>query len=58
VVALEQVLDATPEQLARLGAEGRARVQAQHDVRKIGVQLAQLMRGITGASPLPSDKQP
>jgi glycosyltransferase involved in cell wall biosynthesis len=44
VEALEAVLDATPAQLAALGAEGRARVLAQHDTRKIGPELAQIMR--------------
>jgi colanic acid/amylovoran biosynthesis glycosyltransferase len=45
VKGLEQVLAAPPEMLVALGAHGRARVQARHDIGKITAQLADLMRG-------------
>jgi glycosyltransferase involved in cell wall biosynthesis len=37
--ALEKILDASPQQLEQFGADGRARVRAQHDVAVIGKQL-------------------
>jgi colanic acid/amylovoran biosynthesis glycosyltransferase len=44
VTAIEQVLAAPPETLAALGAEGRRRVQAQHEIGQITRDLAELMK--------------
>jgi glycosyltransferase involved in cell wall biosynthesis len=45
VKALEEVISATPERLAAMGATGRARVLERHDARKIAGHIATLLRG-------------
>lgn len=40
--AMRAALDSTPAELAALGAEGRRRVEAQHDITKSAAQLAAL----------------
>jgi colanic acid/amylovoran biosynthesis glycosyltransferase len=46
VTALEEVLAASPARLAAMGAEGRARVEARHDTRKVGAALGALLGGL------------
>ncbi len=42
--ALQEVLDAPIEQLSQWGQHGRACVAEQHDIRRIGAQMAALLR--------------
>jgi colanic acid/amylovoran biosynthesis glycosyltransferase len=44
VDALEEVLASTPEALDKLGAVGRARVRADHEMGRIGEQIGSLLR--------------
>jgi glycosyltransferase involved in cell wall biosynthesis len=44
VAALEEVLSSSPEALATLGAAGRVRVRARHEIGRIGRQIGQLMK--------------
>ncbi|MCZ0811249.1 glycosyltransferase family 4 protein [Roseovarius sp. EGI FJ00037] len=46
--AMDDALDAPPETLARKGAEGRRRIQAQHDVNKNARQLKALFNANEG----------
>lgn len=44
VVAMEKVLDATPDRLNKMGQVGRSRVLVEHDSRRNGRQLAAMFR--------------
>lgn len=53
--ALREVLAASPEELARLGNEGRRRVRAQHDIRVSARALAKLFGATPGDRATSSD---
>jgi glycosyltransferase involved in cell wall biosynthesis len=44
VTALEEVLASTPQALQALGAAGRERVRAEHEMGRIGAQIGALLR--------------
>jgi glycosyltransferase involved in cell wall biosynthesis len=50
VAAMAEALAAAPETLARMGAEGRARVLAAHDARCNGSRLTAYLRELDGAA--------
>lgn len=43
--AMQAALDATPEQLARMGEAGKRRVQERHNIRTEAAKLARILRG-------------
>jgi colanic acid/amylovoran biosynthesis glycosyltransferase len=47
VIALEEVLTASPDTLEALGKAGRSRVRARHEIGKIGQQIGTLIRQFT-----------
>jgi colanic acid/amylovoran biosynthesis glycosyltransferase len=49
--ALRSALTASPERLTAMGAVGRAQVLQRHDARKIGAQIATLMRQLAMEPP-------
>ncbi|NRB36660.1 MAG: glycosyltransferase, partial [Rhodobacteraceae bacterium] len=48
--AMRAAIDTPPERLAAMGREGRARVEARHDVKKNAARLADLFRHAIAAS--------